>query len=91
MDQCEVCGNEYESLMTIRLKSGITHQFDCFECAVHKLAPTCADCGVRVLGHGVQVDHKIYCCAHCAHAQGATEIVDHVNHRNGSANNHQHP
>ena len=33
-----------------------THIFDSFECAIHALAPTCAHCSCRVIGHGVEAD-----------------------------------
>ena len=48
----------------------VVHVFDCFECAIHALAPTCKQCGVRVLGHGVEVAGFIFCCANCAEAYG---------------------
>ena len=61
---CEVCGNEYEGCFEVRL-DGETHTFDCFECAIHALAPRCAHCGCRIIGHGVEVNGSVYCCAHC--------------------------
>ena len=36
------------------------------ECAIHRLAPTCAPCGCRVIGHGVEAGEAIYCCATAA-------------------------
>ena len=79
MSNCEVCGNDYDSLFEIKLSNDkSSHWFDCFECAVHKLAPHCAQCGVRILGHGVQADNKLFCCAHCARLQGFRNIVDHT-------------
>ncbi|MEX2534925.1 MAG: hypothetical protein WD273_04915 [Trueperaceae bacterium] len=65
MQHCETCGNSYDHLLEITV-DGATHVFDCFECAIHALAPTCGHCKVRVIGHGVQVDQTVYCCAHCA-------------------------
>jgi hypothetical protein len=41
MSRCEVCGNEYDKAMEIRL-DGTKHTFDSFECAIHALAPACA-------------------------------------------------
>ena len=38
MNQCEVCGNEYDKPLEI-VTNGISHYFDCFECAIHSLAP----------------------------------------------------
>src|SRR5262245_6522616 len=73
--KCEVCGNDYDKSFTVEL-GGEKHTFDSFECAIHKLAPTCAHCGCHVVGHGVEQDGVIYCCAHCAHESGATELKD---------------
>lgn len=76
MGTCATCGNEYEG--TFRLvKDGREYDFDSFECAIHKLAPDCRQCGVRVIGHGVQHGETIYCSAHCAHQAGDTQLVDH--------------
>jgi hypothetical protein len=55
---------------------GRTYTFDSFECAVHALAPTCAHCSCRVLGHGVEAGGSIYCCAHCASEMGVSNIRD---------------
>ncbi|MFB9072749.1 hypothetical protein ACFFX0_16705 [Citricoccus parietis] len=40
------------------------------------MAPACAHCGCRILGHGAEVSGTMYCCAHCAEHSGATEITD---------------
>src|SRR5215208_2139109 len=40
MHECEVCGNDYDKPMEITVR-GETHYFDCFECAIHALAPQC--------------------------------------------------
>jgi len=69
MAACEVCGNEYARAFTVRL-AGEVHTFDCFECAIHLLAPSCAHCGCTVIGHGVEQDGVIYCCHHCLARQG---------------------
>ena len=74
---CEVCGNVYDRPLEIRL-DGQIHVFDCFECAIHALAPICEHCGCRVIGHGVQDDGAIYCCAHCAQVSGVKELQDRV-------------
>jgi hypothetical protein len=50
--------------------------FDSFECAIQALAPHCAHCDCRVIGHGVEEAGTIYCCRNCAGAEGATPIVD---------------
>ena len=53
-----------------------TYTFDSFECAIHQLAPRCAHCDCRVIGHGVEVDGRMFCCAHCARHTGAREVAD---------------
>jgi Prokaryotic metallothionein len=68
MATCEVCGNNYDKAFSVRMPDGTAHTFDSFECAIAKLAPSCAHCGCRVIGHGVERDGKIFCCEHCAHA-----------------------
>jgi hypothetical protein len=47
---------------------GQTHTFDSFECAIQKMAPSCAHCKCRIIGHGVESGGKMFCCEHCAHA-----------------------
>ena len=74
---CEVCGNDYYGSFEV-ITAGRTHVFDSFECAIHKLAPICEHCGCKIVGHGVEADGHFYCCAHCANAEGISEIVDHA-------------
>ncbi|NDJ35357.1 MAG: hypothetical protein GYB64_11885 [Chloroflexi bacterium] len=78
MAQCAVCGNDYDRAFTVTTAAGKTHTFDSFECAIHALAPTCAVCGVRVIGHGLQAGDTIYCCNHCAERAGVTQLEDRV-------------
>jgi hypothetical protein len=75
MATCEVCGNDYDKAFQVTMM-GRSHTFDSFECAVHALAPECAHCGVKIAGHGVEKGAAIYCCAHCAEQEGATELRD---------------
>ncbi len=77
MGLCEVCGNDYDKAMEIFVGER-AHVFDSFECAIHALAPTCAHCQCRIIGHGVEHDNAFYCCAHCAHAAGVEQAVDRV-------------
>jgi Rieske Fe-S protein len=77
MAVCEVCGNDYDKAFALS-RGGETRVFDSFECAIHALAPTCAHCGCRVIGHGVETDGRIFCCAHCASHEGAEGFVDRV-------------
>jgi len=79
MARCEVCGNDYDMAFQV-VAAGHTHTFDSFECAIQKLAPICEHCGCRVIGHGVQAGTSYYCCAHCAHEQGAAAAVDNIDH-----------
>ncbi len=75
MAACECCGNEYDKAFTVTI-SGATHTFDSFECAIHMLAPTCAHCGCRIIGHGVEGNGSLFCCASCAHRKGVSGVVD---------------
>lgn len=77
MASCDTCGNSYDKSFEIRIE-GKTYTFDSFECAIHKLAPTCEICGVRVIGHGVQAGDRIFCCAHCAERAGETGMRDRI-------------
>src|SRR6187549_2228478 len=79
MAKCEVCGNDYEMSFQV-VTAGVTHTFDSFECAIHKLAPICSHCGCKIIGHGIEANGTFYCCAHCAHAEGAKSIVDNAEH-----------
>lgn len=79
MGTCEVCGNEYEMAFQVTT-AGVTHTFDSFECAIHKLAPICDHCGCKVLGHGIEANDTFYCCAHCAREAGARGISDNAAH-----------
>ncbi len=72
---CEVCGNQYDKAFEVRM-GGKTHVFDSFECAIQALAPTCAHCGCRIIGHGIEAGGVFYCCAHCADQQGVRGVQD---------------
>jgi hypothetical protein len=71
--QCDVCGNRYDNGFQLSFE-GESYSFDCFECAIHALAPGCNHCGCRVIGHGTEVDDRIYCCGHCAREATTAEI-----------------
>lgn len=75
MEACEMCGNTYDKPLIIEYK-GMRHVFDCFECAIHHLAPSCAHCGCRIIGHGMEIEGTFFCCAHCAEQQGQNQFVD---------------
>lgn len=73
MARCATCGNDYDKCFDIVI-GDTRHTFDCFECAIYLLAPCCAHCGCRVIGHGVDANGAVYCCSHCAgHSDQRTE------------------
>ena len=75
MARCDVCGNDYDKAMRISQGSR-TMTFDSLECAIHALAPKCAHCECRIIGHGMEAKGKIYCCAHCAKSEGIHGVSD---------------
>ncbi len=75
MARCDTCGNEYDKAFTLT-RGEHTGTFDSFECAVHAMAPTCAHCECRILGHGVEAGGATYCCAHCARGHGEQGLAD---------------
>ena len=77
MARCELCGNDYDKAFTIEQNGGM-HTFDSFECAIQALAPKCAHCGCRIIGHGIEDRGTFYCCAHCAHESGVAGARDRV-------------
>ncbi len=77
MARCETCGNDYDKSFEVVME-GRPHTFDSFECAIEALAPRCEHCGCRVIGHGVEADNRIFCCANCAEEGGIEGIRDHV-------------
>ena len=78
MATCEVCGNDYDKSFEVTGHDGTTHVFDSFECAIHAVAPECEHCGCRIIGHGVETDGRIFCCAHCAEQEGVSGLQDRV-------------
>jgi hypothetical protein len=77
MTKCEVCGNDYDKAFQVVTHDAI-HVFDSFECAIHALAPRCAHCGCKIVGHGVESRDAFYCCAHCASQEGVDGVQDRV-------------
>lgn len=78
MKTCDTCGNEYARTFEV-VMGGETFVFDSFECAIHALAPSCGNCGVKIVGHGVEAHSgALYCCAHCARAEDVQGATDHV-------------
>lgn len=75
MPICETCGNDYDKSFQV-VVDGESHDFDSFECAIQALAPRCAHCGTRIIGHGLEKGGEMYCCGHCAEKKGASELRD---------------
>ncbi len=76
MARCDACGNDYDKAFQVSMADGDGGTFDSFECAIHSLAPTCGHCGVRISGHGVESNGRMFCCAHCAREEGVDGTVD---------------
>jgi hypothetical protein len=77
MAKCDTCGNVYDKAFQVTLQ-GKTQTFDSFECAIQKLAPTCRHCGCRIIGHGIEANGEVFCCAHCSKGFGVRGAVDRV-------------
>lgn len=75
MAKCQRCGNDYDKTFEVILNDR-KHVFDSFECAIHDLAPQCAECSCRIIGHGMEDDGNFYCCAHCASKAGVVGMND---------------
>lgn len=75
---CATCGNRYDKAFTLTRHDGASRVFDSIECASAWAAPTCASCSTRILGHGVESDDGIFCCAHCASRAGEERLTDRV-------------
>jgi hypothetical protein len=73
---CDHCGNDYDKAFQLAMADGRKGTFDSFECAVHSFAPTCDHCGCRIIGHGVEDDGRMFCCAHCARESGVVDVAD---------------
>jgi hypothetical protein len=71
MPQCDTCGNNYDKAFQVKMHDGRSMTFDCFECAIDAMAPTCAHCECRIIGHGTEVKGAVYCCDHCAREAAA--------------------
>jgi len=69
--QCEVCRNDYHEALDALLRELIRY-FDSCECALAALAPRCEHCGCRIVGPGVQLGGRTYCCDSCAARLGGS-------------------
>jgi hypothetical protein len=77
MPRCDQCGNDYDKAFQV-VMGDRRMTFDSFECAIEMAAPRCEHCDCRVIGHGVEADGRMYCCAHCASHAGAEGLRDRV-------------
>ncbi len=77
MARCNQCGNDYDKSFVV-VSEGKTYTFDSFECAITMLAPTCAHCGTKIVGHGMETPDQIFCCSHCAEAAGVHGFSDRI-------------
>ena len=75
MPVCDQCGNDYDKSFEIK-RDGKSWTFDSFECAIEAMAPRCAHCSCRIIGHGLERKGDFFCCAHCAGKLGAVELRD---------------
>jgi hypothetical protein len=78
---CEVCGNDYDRAFYL-IQDGVEHVFDSLECAAQAIAPKCAHCDCRILGHGVETSGLIYCCEHCRRHGNKEENTRRASHQN---------
>ena len=73
--RCDKCGNDYDKSFQV-MAAGKTWTFDSFECAIQTVAPACEHCGVKIVGHGLEKEGRMFCCAHCAQQSGVREMRD---------------
>jgi hypothetical protein len=59
MATCDVCGNDYDKAFQVT-SAGRTMTFDSFECAIQAMAPSCAHCGCKIVGHGVEAAGRMF-------------------------------
>jgi hypothetical protein len=76
MATCQTCGNDYDKAFVVTTYDGVSATFDSIECAAEGIAPSCAHCGCRILGHGVESDSQMFCCASCATTAGVKGLAD---------------
>ncbi|HLU20655.1 MAG TPA: hypothetical protein VKZ66_11940 [Pusillimonas sp.] len=77
MPVCDACGNDYDKAFQLKIK-GETYTFDSFECAIKMVAPHCEHCDVPIIGHGLEQDGRMFCCAHCAKRADVVGLRDRV-------------
>lgn len=75
MARCDQCGNDYDKAFRIEI-GGRRLTFDSFECAIEMAAPRCEHCDCRIIGHVVEANGRMFCCAHCAAHDGVEALHD---------------
>ncbi len=70
---CGACGNDHDKTFEA-LSQVQTHTFDSFQGAIHRLAPACTHCGVRISGTGLEQGGRIFCGSHCAGRGNVNEL-----------------
>jgi hypothetical protein len=70
---CDLCCRESNNFFEIRIARK-RYVFDSFQCAIQLLAPVCAHCGKRIVGHGVEVHALTFCCTSCG-AQSKSDAI----------------
>ena len=75
MARCDQCGNDYDKAFQV-VMGDRRMTFDSFECAIEMAAPRCEHCDCRVIGHGVEQDGRMFCCAHCTTHAGVEGLRD---------------
>jgi hypothetical protein len=76
MTVCATCGNHATWTIEVREPGHDLLTFDSFECAIDRLAPRCAHCGCRVVGHPREADGMLFCCDHCATSRPEPSMAD---------------
>ena len=71
MEKCDSCGNQYDKTFELIIQ-GKSYTFDSFECAIRTVAPRCEHCAVPIIGHGLEKDGRMFCCAHCARSAASS-------------------
>lgn len=74
MTTSELHSDEYNQSFEACL-SGEAQIFDSFECAFYSVAPTCAHCGHRIVGYGIETGGVFFCGTRCVHEH---DLIDHA-------------
>jgi hypothetical protein len=74
MAQCEVCSNKYDKGLEVMLP-GRDIRLTALS-ARSGDGPACEHCGCNVIGYGIEVSGRFFCCAHCAKAATSAHVKD---------------